>query len=78
MVEENKQLSRQAEEQALNGLPLAHAIDFTNDLCSPTECAAYRNGQWLYRDGAHLSVGGALRLLPRFKEAIALYAQPKH
>ena len=44
-------------------------LDLFDDVC-PDVCAVERQGQWLYRDGAHLSVDFAATLTPRFVAAI--------
>jgi peptidoglycan/LPS O-acetylase OafA/YrhL len=69
-VEAFQQFADTAEIQALAGLPLAAGVDFTNEICSPSECSTNRGDLWLYRDGAHLSVPGSLLLEPHFATLI--------
>ena len=51
------------------------AIDFTGALCSPKQCATNRENRWIYKDGRHLSVPGALTLTGRFRTAIRAHAR---
>jgi hypothetical protein len=65
-----QRLAASAESAAVAGARRATAIDLTDDLCTPTDCSTYRSGQWIYRDGAHITVGAALKLTGRFTKAI--------
>ncbi|WP_310469189.1 acyltransferase family protein [Sphingomonas sp.] len=67
--------ARQAEERALRGMPRARGADFTDVLCAREYCSTYRDGQFLYRDGWHLNVGGAMRLAPEFEKHIRSMAR---
>jgi hypothetical protein len=73
---ESIRYSRGPEARAIAGNPLATGIDFIDDLCTPDVCTTERDGRWLYRDGAHLSVGGATILTPRFSGLVRSYARP--
>jgi hypothetical protein len=75
-IERQQQAARDAENQAVAGVPSAASVDFTDDLCSPEACTTDRDGLWLYRDGDHLSVDGALTLTDRFREVIAAHVTP--
>lgn len=61
-----------AENGAVAGNRLASTLDLFKTICPDTECSTYRDGQFLYRDGAHLSVPFATSLKPRFLSAIQL------
>jgi hypothetical protein len=69
-VEAQQRLARTAEDTAVDGVPLASAVDFTDDLCRADACRSFRGAQMLYRDGRHLSVTGALTLTDRFGDVI--------
>ena len=64
-----------ADDRALRGEPAVTAIDFTDALCGPKRCATNRHNLWLYKDGRHLSVPGALTLTSRFRAAIRAHAR---
>ena len=64
-----------ADDRALRTEPLVTAIDFTDALCSPKRCTTNRHNLWLYKDGRHLSVPGALTLTGRFRTAIQAHAR---
>lgn len=57
------------EERAIAAVPGTVGVDFTDELCS-RDCASNRRDLWLYKDGRHLSVVGALRLTERFRQLI--------
>ncbi|MDQ3296403.1 MAG: acyltransferase [Myxococcota bacterium] len=65
-IERQQQATRDAERQAVAGLAGASTVDFTEELCTATECTALRGDRWLYRDSGHLSVAGARSLTPSF------------
>ena len=67
----NQRLSQNAENAALDQASGAVAVDFTPDICTPTRCETLRDGVWLYRDSAHLSIAGAKTLTDRFSQIIA-------
>jgi hypothetical protein len=75
-VERQQRLARTAEQEAVARVPAgaASAADFTDALCSVTSCTTSRHGVWMYRDGAHLSVDGALTLTGRFRQLISAHA----
>lgn len=60
-----------AERIAVRAVPLASAVDFIAQLCSPTTCATNHGDEWLYRDGRHLSVAGSIGLTDNFATAMA-------
>ncbi len=64
-----------ADDRALRTEPAVAALDFTDTLCSPKRCATNRHNLWLYKDGRHLSVPGALTLTGRFRAAIRAHAR---
>jgi len=64
-----------SEQAALAQHPAAQALDFTDVLCPDATCTVSRNGRWMFRDGAHLSVPGALTLAPLFQNAIERQAR---
>jgi hypothetical protein len=70
-VEDQQRFAREAEDQAVAQVPLASAVDFTQEICSPDRCSAERDGVWMYRDATHLSVQGALSLTDEFRTLIA-------
>jgi peptidoglycan/LPS O-acetylase OafA/YrhL len=72
---ESTRYSRGPEVRAIAGLPLAAGVDFIDYLCTPDACSAQRDGQWIYRDESHLSVGGALGLTPRFEQLVRSHAR---
>ncbi|MFZ4623084.1 MAG: acyltransferase family protein [Rhodoferax sp.] len=65
-----------SEQAALAQHPDAKAVDFTDLLCPAATCTVTQNGRWMFRDGAHLSVPGALTLAPRLQTAIEQQARP--
>jgi hypothetical protein len=75
-VEAQQRLGRTAEEAAIRGLPLVSAVDFTADLCDGAGCHTNRGTEWLYRNGGHLSVSGALTLAGHFDDLIRAHAVP--
>lgn len=73
-VEQQQRPAREAEERARASVPAVTTIDFTDDLCTDVTCATRRDGLWIYRDGTHLSVAGAMTLVDRFGELIDAHA----
>ena len=65
-VEVQQRPAREAERRAVDGTRNARSVDFTEDLCLPDRCESEREGQWLYRDATHLTLGGATGLTRRF------------
>jgi peptidoglycan/LPS O-acetylase OafA/YrhL len=41
-------------------------LDTSNFFCDQDVCIRYKDGQWLYKDGTHLSIYGARLLIPTF------------
>ena len=56
--------------------PATAALELTDTLCPLPTCSVARGETWLFRDGAHLSVPGALTLSGPFQAAIEKYARP--
>ena len=75
-ISEQQALSYGAEHRAVEAVPESTEIDFNNELCSAAECTTNRQAFFVYRDGSHLSVNGALVLTPRFEDLIARHATP--
>ena len=50
--------------------PGSSSLDLTDTLCPQATCFVTQGDLWLYRDGAHLSVPGALTLTETFRTAI--------
>jgi peptidoglycan/LPS O-acetylase OafA/YrhL len=59
-----------AEDQAVRGWPLAATLNLFHIICPGRRCSTYRDGEFLYRDQAHLSVPFALSLEPTFAKAM--------
>jgi peptidoglycan/LPS O-acetylase OafA/YrhL len=55
-----------AENNAVGSAPLAHAMNFFEEVCSEPQCSTYRAGQFLYLDQDHISVPFARSLQPKF------------
>ncbi|MSO37898.1 MAG: acyltransferase [Acidimicrobiia bacterium] len=51
-----------AEQRAISEVPSSTGIDFIDQICSAKACATNIDDAWLYKDGRHLSVQGALGL----------------
>ena len=56
-----------ADNRALAAVPGTVGVDFLSDLCPADGCATNRQNLWLYKDGRHLSVAGALQLTNQFE-----------
>lgn len=56
--------------------PRSSSLELADVLCPQPACNAYQDGVWLFRDGAHLSVPGALTLAAPLRAAIEARAQP--
>ena len=65
-IEAQRRLPLRAEREAIKHIPLASSTDFTRDVCNRSFCATETAGTWIYRDAAHLSVDGSLRLARQF------------
>jgi peptidoglycan/LPS O-acetylase OafA/YrhL len=68
--------ARRAEDAALDDRADVHAVDFDDRLCTADRCATNRGRFFVFRDGGHLSVDGALELTPTFASLIGRYARP--
>ncbi len=71
-----RKVSLAANRRAVARVPSASLVDFTDKLCSPTQCASQRRGLWLYKDESHLSVVGAATLGPAIDHRIMPLAKP--
>lgn len=65
-----------AEERAVADVPESTTAEVADVVCSPTRCATYRDGRWIYRDATHLTVDGAELLTDRFAQVIRSRARP--
>lgn len=74
-VHAQQQFSLDAERIALASAPNADGLNLTNALCTNKICSTNRDGHWLYRDGAHLSVPGAMSVKGLFAETIRMRSQ---
>jgi peptidoglycan/LPS O-acetylase OafA/YrhL len=45
-------------------------LDTANFFCDEVACLRYKDGQWLYKDGTHLSIYGARLLIPTFTQLL--------
>ena len=45
-------------------------LDTSNFFCDQVACVRYKDGQWLYKDGTHLSIYGARLLIPTFTQLL--------
>lgn len=64
-----------AEERAVAGARAASTLQFLDLVCDRRWCSSTHGGRFLYRDGRHLSIDGALRLTKRFYAAITAHAR---
>jgi len=60
-----------SERAAVATVPASTGLDLDDLLCDAKRCASEVDGRWLYRDGAHLSVRGALSLTEPLRLAMA-------
>lgn len=65
-----RQRTVEATQKAVALNPATTALDLTDALCPDAICSVNQAGVWMYRDGAHLSVPGALQLTEKFEQAI--------
>ena len=65
-VESQQRLARRAEAAAIATASRAVGVDFTNRICTETDCATHRASKLLYRDSHHLSVDAAKSLIGEF------------
>lgn len=65
-----RQRTVEAERKAVAMNPATTALDLTDALCPGAICSVNQAGVWMFRDGAHLSVPGALQLTDKFEQAI--------
>jgi hypothetical protein len=60
----------QATRAAIDGLPLASALDLSDYICDEDVCPAVRNGIIVYHDGGHIADGYARALAPVIERLI--------
>ncbi len=65
-----RQRAVQSELAAIAKNPRAATLELADILCPDSTCRVLKDGVWIFRDGAHLSVPGALTLSGAFKTAI--------
>jgi peptidoglycan/LPS O-acetylase OafA/YrhL len=73
-----RQRTVEAEQKAVAMNPATTALDLTDALCPGAICSVNQAGVWMFRDGAHLSVPGALQLTDKFEQAIRQAARLEH
>jgi peptidoglycan/LPS O-acetylase OafA/YrhL len=66
----------ESEKSAIASTPGTVALELNEVLCPSTTCSVSKGDSWIFRDGAHLSVPGALTLSDEFKTAIEKHALP--
>jgi peptidoglycan/LPS O-acetylase OafA/YrhL len=59
-----------AEKSAVARQSSTSTLDLNQVLCTEDLCAVKKEGVWMYRDGAHISVPGSVQLMPIFERAI--------
>jgi peptidoglycan/LPS O-acetylase OafA/YrhL len=74
-VDSFRRRALEAEQAAILATNGADSVDFVDDLCSGSTCSTGRDGRWIFHDGGHLTVDGALALADRFAAAIAANAR---
>ncbi len=75
-VDSFRRASLEADDRALRTTPEVVTVDFADALCGPRRCATNQENLWLYKDGRHLSVPGALSLTGEFRALIGDLARP--
>jgi len=65
-----RQRAVQSEMSAVALNPRAATLELADVLCPEATCRVLKDGVWIFRDGAHLSVPGALTLSGLFKTAM--------
>ena len=69
-LEAYRSAAMKAERDAIRGIPTAASIDPFDALCDSAVCPPVMGSEVLYRDGNHLTVAGAQRLIPSLTEAL--------
>lgn len=69
-------LALEPESKAIRTAPLSSGVDFADQLCPGGRCSTNRGDNWIYRNGTHLSVGGALMLTDKVKTLVQAEARP--
>ena len=65
-----RQRAVQSELSAAAPSPRVRTLELADILCPEATCRVLRDGVWIFRDGAHLSVPGSLTLIGVFRTAI--------
>jgi peptidoglycan/LPS O-acetylase OafA/YrhL len=65
-----------AENRAIAAAKAAWGLDVENAVCGAARCSSTLGGHFMYRDGEHLSVDGALTLTRPFYDALVAHARP--
>jgi peptidoglycan/LPS O-acetylase OafA/YrhL len=63
------------ETRALASAPSARGVSFESEICGRSTCRSTRGSTLLYWDNLHLSVEGAMTLVPRFETLISSWAR---
>lgn len=71
-----RQRAVQSELSAVALNPRVTALELADTLCPESTCRVLKDGVWIFRDGAHLSVPGAMTLTGVFKTVIEKQAGP--
>jgi len=69
-IDDQRRKALEAERSAIEQVPGAAGLDLAGDLCNASTCTTNHGETWIYRDGEHLSVGGAVGLTDHFTSAI--------
>ena len=71
LLKERSDLNQRSELAALAGLPKVATLDLFGSVCGQgATCSTFKDGQFAYRDGGHLSVPFALKLQTNIEEAV--------
>jgi hypothetical protein len=54
----------------------ASTLELVDVLCPGSVCTVLKDGVWIFRDGAHLSVPGSMTLADKFEAAIRKQVRP--
>jgi hypothetical protein len=71
-----RQHAVQSELNAVAQNPGASTLELVDVLCPGSVCTVLKDGVWIFRDGAHLSVPGSLTLSDKFEVAIRKQVRP--
>lgn len=70
-IDDQRRKALDSERAAIEQVPGAASLDLAGELCTASTCTTNQGETWIYRDGGHLSVGGAVGLTDHFTSAIA-------